>query len=472
MTDARVGPSRAALIMFSLAGLAAAAWLWQAVPARDAALRDRTLSRAGMVERACSIARDFGLNTDGWSAAVRLTRDRRPETRLVEASSDSSGSPLRRPSVAVEVFLIAPPRGASEHVRAHLHFTQDGRLLDWNLEGLQDEDSPSDLTDDAVSRLPAAPKPVDPASLIARAEQRLAGGATPLFHRLNADSVKADGSYEFECHDPSNGALNWRIHTSLKHGLLVKAELDPDVMDGSFFSTFHWRFTTTDLRVVGFVVFLIIAVGATLSGLLAWRLGNLDRRLLATAFGLLIVASAGSWMWGLAHDEFVASASADGLVGLILKETLILAWCAWMLAAAEARAQRFATASWAPLRMLLCGRLADGNVLRAIAAGLGAGAIIAVCRVAPEWLGAPEPFWRALGLGGLSASPVADAFATFGDPEVLAVPLFALTWALRCRRAWFQSLVLLVPAVLMAMSQARTEISPQLLAWAVERFPC
>lgn len=466
MTAARVQLSRAGLIVFSVAGLAAAAWLWQAVAPRDVAPRDKEFSRTAMVERARSIARDFGLNTDGWPAVARLTRDRRPETRLLEANSRSIGSPLFRPSVAVEVFLIAPPRGASEHVRAHLHLTQDGRLLDWNLEGSQEEDGGPDFAGTATARPPATPAPAELSSLIVRAEDRLAGRATPLFHRMNADPIKADGTYEFEARDPSNGGLNWRLHIGLKHGLLVKAELDPDVMDGSFFSTFRWRFTATDLRVVGFVAFLIVAVGATLLGVLAWRRGSLDRRFLAVAFCLLILASAGSWMWGQAFDDLIEARAVDDVFSVVLKQALVLAWCALLLAAAEARAQRFATASWAPVRMALTGRLIDGNVLRAVAAGLGAGAILAVCRVAPEWLGAPEPFWRALGLGGLSASPVADAFASFGDPEVLAVPLFALTWALRFRRAWSRFLMLLLPAVLMAMSQAGTEVSPQLLAWA------
>jgi len=466
MTATRVQPSRAALIVFSLAGLIAGAWLWQAVAQRDAVLLDQRFSRGAMIKRARTIARGFGLDTNGWSTVVRLTRDRRPETRLVDANSNTSRSPLLRPSVAVEVYLIAAERAAGGHVRAHLHLTQDGRLLDWNLEGSGDDNTDSDLPESALSRLHTAPVPIDPSSLLARATESLAGGAAPLFHRMNADPVKADGTYELEAHDPSNSALNWRIHIGLKHGLLVKAELDPDVMDVSFFSTFRWRFTTTDLRGVGFAVFLIVAVGATLSGFYSRRRGSLDRRFLFTAFGLLILASAGSWTWGQAHDDFAASVSDGSVVGLLIKAAFLLAWSAWILAAAEGRAQRFATASWAPLRMALAGRLADGNVLRAVAAGLGIGAMLAVCRVAPEWLGAPEPFWRALGLGGLSANPVSDAFASFGDPEVLAVPLFALTWALRFRRAWLRALMLFVPAVLMAMSQARSEVSPPLLAWA------
>lgn len=466
MTPARVRPSRAALIVLSVAGLIAAAWLWQAVAQRDAALLDRNYSRGATVARARTIARNFGLNTEGWSAVVRLTRDRRPETRLVDANANSSGSPLLRPSVAVEIFLIAPERRAGERVRAHLHLTQDGRLLDWNLEGEGDDDTDSELPEGALSSLSSAPLPVDPSSLLARATESLAGGASGLFHRMNADPVKADGTYEFEAQDPSNGALNWRIHIGLKHGLLVKAELDPDVMDASFFSTFRWHFTTTDLRGVGFAVFLIVAVGASLSGFQSRRRGSLDWRFPFTVFGLLILALAGSWAWGQAHDDLAASASEGGVVGLVIKSALLLAWCAWMLGAAEGRAQRFGSASWAPVRMALAGRLLDGNVLRALAAGLGVGAMLAVCRVAPEWLGAPEPFWRALGLGGLSASPLADAFASFGDPEVVAIPLFALTWALRFRRAWLRALMLLVPAVLMAMSQARSEVSPPLLAWA------
>jgi serine phosphatase RsbU (regulator of sigma subunit) len=466
MRAVRVSPSRVALILLSLTGLVAAAWLWQAVAQRDAVLRDQNLSREAMVGRARSISRDFGLNTDGWSAVARLTRDRRPETRLLEANATSSGSPLLRPSVAVEVVLIAPSRGPGERVRAHLHLSQDGRLLDWNLEGQKDEDSGSDLPESAVAGLPAAPQPATPSALVLRAEDRLAGAETPRFHPLNADPVKADGAYELEAPDPTNGALSWRIHIGFKHGLMVKAELDPDIMDASFFSTFRWRFTSTDLRVVGFALFVLIAVGATLSGAHSWRRGSMDRRLLAVAFGLLIPASAGSWMWGLVHDDFIESVAREEVTGMVVKEALALAWCAWLLAAAEARSQRFATGSWAAVRMAFAGRLADGNVLRGVAAGLGVGAMLAVCRVAPEWLGAPEPFWRALGLGGLSASPLADAFASFGDPQVLAIPLFALTWAFRFRGAVSRSLMLLVPAVLLAMSQARSEVSPLLLMWA------
>jgi serine phosphatase RsbU (regulator of sigma subunit) len=368
--------------------------------------------------------------------------------------------------VAVEVFLIAPSRGTNNPVRAHLHLTQDGRLLDWNLEGSQDEDSDSAPSADVLAQVPVSAEPTDPAAQLARAEEMLASGAAPLFHRLNADPVKADGTYELGAADPTNGALQWRIHIGLKHGLLVKAELDPDIMDASFFSTFRWNVTTTDLRAVGFAIFVIIAIGATLSGIHCWRRGSMDRRFLAVAFGVLILASAGSWMWGLAHDQIEVSASESGVGGLVFKEALVLAWCAWLLAAAEGRAQRFGTASWASLRMALAGRLADGNVLRGIAAGLGAGALLAVCRIAPEWIGSPEPFWRALGLGGLSASPVADAFGSWGDPEVVAVPLFALTWALRCRRAWLRVLLLVAPAALLALSQARNEVSPQLLGWA------
>lgn len=105
-------------------------------------------------------------------------------------------------------------------------------------------------------------------------------------------------------------------------------------------------------------------------------------------------------------------------------------------------------------------------MMRAVAAGLGAGAMLAVCRIAPEWFGAPEPQWRVLGLSGLSAGPLSDAFASFGDVEILAVPLFALTWALRFRGVAWRSLLLFVPAVLLALTQARSEVSPQLLAWA------
>ncbi len=467
MTAVRVQPSRAALVLFGLGGLGTAAWLWQAVALHDATLQGRGFSRQALAEHARSLARDFGLNADNWRAEVRLTRDQRAETRLLEANSKSAGSPLLRPSVAVEVYLTAPSSGPDERTRVHLHFTQDGRLLDWNVEGEQgDPDAGSGSPAHRAAGLPAPSRPADPAELLLKAEDKLAGGARPLFHRMNADPIKADGNYEFEARDPANGALNWRIHIGLKHGLLVKAELDPDVMDGSFFSTFSWRFTTTDLRFVSYAVFVLIAIGATLSGLLAWRRGSLDRRLAAVTLGLLILASTGSWAWGQFNDDVAVSQATGDLEGTVFQTAVVLAWCALLLTAAEARAQRFATASWAPLRMALSGRLADGNVLRGLAAGLGAGALLAVCRVAPEWLGTPEPFWRALGLGGLSASPMADAFASFADPEVLAVPLFALTWALRFRRAWVRALLLLTPAALMAMGQTRTEVSPSLLAWA------
>ena len=467
MTAARFQPGRTALLAFALAGLVAAAWLWQTVPQRDAALRDRGLSRAAMVERARAIARGFELNTDGWSSAVRLTRDRRPETRLVEADATTQRSPLLRPAIAIEVFLISPKTADGEHLRAHLHLSQDGRLLDWNVEGTSDEGRAAARRGGSSNKRPTASDSALLTSVVADAAQRLAGAAAPLFHAMNADAAKADGTCELEAHDPSNTALNWRIHIGLKHGHVVKAELEPDVVDGSFFSSFRWRFTTTDLRVVGFAMFLIIAIGATLAGFQAWRRGSFDRRIGFAAFGVLVIASAASWIWGGKRDELsIAIANGDAGVWLVIGELGALAWSAWILASADARAQRFATASWAPLRMLLGGRLADGNVIRAVAAGLGAGALLAVLRIAPEWLGAPEPHWRVLGLSGLSGSPLADAFAAFGDVEILAAPLFALTWALRFRGVAWRYLLLFVPAVFLAMAQARTEVSPQLLACA------
>jgi serine phosphatase RsbU (regulator of sigma subunit) len=467
MMPARIQPGRTAYITLAVAGLAAAAWLWQAVPQRDATLGNPSLTRTALVEQARSIARGFDLNTDGWRAVVRLSRDRRPETRLVEANANASRSPLLRPAVAVEVFLIGPNATEDGRLRAHLHLSQDGRLLDWNVEGGLEEKPGSDLAGRRSYRTPAPAEAALLATLVTHAEERLAGVATPLFHPMNSDPVKADGAYELEASDPSNGALNWRIHIGLKHGHIVKAELDPDVVDASFFSTFRWKFTTTDLRGIGFAMFLIVAIAATLSGFQAWRRGSFDRRLAIVAFGLLVVASAGSWIWGAKRDELsIALANGDSGAGPVMVELLALAWAAWMLAAAEARAQRCATSTWAPLRMVLGGRLADGNVARAVAAGLGAGALLAVCRIAPEWFGAPEPFWRVLGLGGLSTSPLSDAFASFADAEVLVVPLFALTWALRLRRVVSRTLLLLIPAVVMAMAQARTEVSPHLLAWA------
>jgi len=467
MMPAGAQPGRTAFIVFGVAGLFAAVWLWQNVPQRDAALGSPSLSREAMVERARVIARGFDLNTDGWSAVARLTRDRRPETRLVEANANATKSPLLRPSVAVEVFLISPKATDDGRLRAHLHLSEDGRLLDWNVEGGPDEVPGSDVQPGGSRQTPGPAEAALLATLIARAEEQLAGVSTSLFHPMNADPVKADGAYELEAGDPSNGALNWRIHIGLKHGHIVKAELDPDVMDPSFFHSFSWRFTTTDLRGIGFAMFLIVAIGATLSGFQAWRRGSFDRRLAIVAFSLLVLASAGSLAWGAMHDEFSIAVAEHGEAGgLMIQEALALAWSAWIFAAAEARAQRRGTSTWASLRMALAGRLADGSVLRAVAAGLGAGALLAVCRVAPEWLGAPEPYWKVLGLGELSSSPLSDAFAAFGDAETLAVPLFALTWALRFRGVVPRTLLLLIPAVLMAMAHARTEVSPQLLAWA------
>lgn len=357
MTTARVQPRRTALLAFALAGLAAAAWLWQAVPQRDAALRDPGLSRAAMVERARAIARGFELNTDGWSSAVRLTRDRRPETRLVEANANTQRSPLLRPTIAIEVYLISPKTADDEHLRAHLHLSQDGRLLDWNVEGPSDDGPAAERRGGRSNKAPTPSNSALLASAVAGAAQRLAGATAPLFHPMNADPAKADGSYELEAHDPSNAALNWRIHIGLKHGHIVKAELEPDVVDGSFFSSFRWRFTTTDLRGLGFATFLVIAIGATLAGFQSWRRGSFDRRLCFTAFGLLVIASAASWIWGGKRDELaIAIANGDEGVWLVIGELVALAWVAWMLAAADARAQRFATASWAPLRMLLGGR--------------------------------------------------------------------------------------------------------------------
>ncbi len=467
MTPPRVQPGRLALVGFAVAGLAAAVWLWQAVPQRDVALQDPTLSRTALVRLARSIARGFDLNTDGWNAIVRLSRDRRPETRLIDSNADSSRSPLLRPAVAVEIYLINPRQVDGERVRAHLHVSQDGRLLDWNIDGPSAEEAGADAAEGPSHKMPTPAEAAALIALVTNAEERLAGASAPLFHPMSSDPVKADGAYELEAHDPSNGALNWRIHIGLKHGRLVKAELDPDVVDASFFSSFHWRLTTTDLRDLGFAMFLIVAVGATLAGFQAWRRGSFDRRFALISFALLALAAASSWAWGMSRDELsIALASGESGVWPMFKAALALAWVAWILAASEARAQRFATSTWAPVRMALGGRLADGNVMRAVAAGLGAGALLAACRVAPEWLGAPEPHWRVLGLGGLSASPLSDAFASFGDAATLAVPLFALTWALRFRGVVTRSLLLFVPIVLMTMTQARTEVSPQLLAWA------
>jgi len=54
----------------AVAGLTAAAWLWQAVPQRDVALGSPGLTRTALVEQARSIARSFDLNTDGWQAVA------------------------------------------------------------------------------------------------------------------------------------------------------------------------------------------------------------------------------------------------------------------------------------------------------------------------------------------------------------------------------------------------------------------
>jgi len=461
-----IRPGRIAVAVFALVGLGAAAWLWQAVAQHDAALTNPSLTRAVFIEQARAIARGFDLDTGGWLATARLTRDRRPETRLVDANVNATKSPLLRPTVAVEVFLLGPQTSnEDERLRAHLHLAQDGRLLDWNVEGRPDGELDSGPTRDGAPRTPAEAARLD--ALVAHAEGLLAGTVTPQFHRMNSDPIKANGTYEMEASDPSNGALDWRIHIGLRQGHVVKAELDPDVTDPSFFSSFRWKFTTTDLRGIGYAMFLIVAIGATFAGIQAWRRGSFDRRLALIAFGLFALASTGSRFLGTRYDEIlIARASGDSVVWLIFVQLLALAWTAWVFAAAEARAQRCATATWAPLRMALAGRFTNGYVLRAVAAGLGAGALLAVCRIAPEWLGAPEPYWRVLGSEGLSSGPLADAWGAFAAPEVLAVPLFALTWAMRFRNAALRTVLLLLPAVVMAMSEARTEVSPHWLAWA------
>ena len=194
-----------------------------------------------MVGRARAIARGFELNTDGWPAVVRLSRDRRPETRLVESNANSNRSPLLRPSVAVEVFLVKPKPAEGARLRAHLHLSQDGRLLDWNIEGPADEDADRDGAEGSSHRTPTPAGAAVLAALVTQATQRLAGASAPLFHPMSSDPIKSDGAYELEAHDPSNSALNWRIHIGFVHGHLVKAELDPDVVDASFFSSFRWR---------------------------------------------------------------------------------------------------------------------------------------------------------------------------------------------------------------------------------------
>ena len=103
---------------------------------------------------------------------------------------------------------------------------------------------------------------------------------------------------------------------------------------------------------LGFAMFLIVAVGATLAGFQAWRRGSFDRRIAIVSFALLALASVCSWAWGMKRDELsIALASGDEGVGLVFRGALTLAWVAWILAAAEARAQRFATSTWASLRM-------------------------------------------------------------------------------------------------------------------------
>ena len=72
MTIARVPPSRLALIGFSLAGLAASVWLWQAVPGRDAPLVESGSGGAQMAWMAT------GLNSAEQAARV---------ARSVEAAS-------------------------------------------------------------------------------------------------------------------------------------------------------------------------------------------------------------------------------------------------------------------------------------------------------------------------------------------------------------------------------------------------
>jgi serine phosphatase RsbU (regulator of sigma subunit) len=486
MSLTRSAPGRLTTAAFVVIGLGVALWLWRAVPQRDAALHDPRLTRSGVVGRARELAREFGLDSAGWRATAKLDWEPRGEQRLFKEAAHRST--LARPGRFAEVLLIDPQGARGGRRRARLRLGEDGRLLSWELLGENAPDSASlDSTaedaeensePDAEKRAPdqgppaqqpaAAPGGPALAAQVSVAVQRLAGAEAPRFRPISSRPPQPDDSYELEAQDPSSSRLVWQIRLAFKNGRLVKAALEPDVEESSYFKTFGWHLSTFDLWLLGEAMVWIAGIGATLAGFQALRRHRFKWRWYAITCGALALLSAWSW-WCGARSDVIAAEFAQGRedgVTAALQPLQTILWCAWVLMAAEAGSQRFGgTEAWAQFRMALAGRCSEPGVARAVSTGIGAGGVLALCSIAPEMLATPEPLWRVLGLGGLSPSPLSDALASCTEAAVLPVPLFALAWAARFRRPWLRALMMLTLAWFIALLQVRSELSVQLLAW-------
>jgi len=470
MSALRAGPGRWPTLAFAVLGLAVGGWLWVAVPQRDAAQRDARGTREALIVRAREISKEFGLAADDWRATAKLSAKPRSEDRFY--SDSETRSTLARPVRFADVVLIDPRDGER---RVSVRLGEDGRLLGWEIagKGSEDNDSSGDGDSESEQRTDSkAAKPVSPAALgpmVRLVVQHLAGVEAERFRPISSRPPEPDGSYELEEQDPASSRLVWQIRLAFSKGHLVKASLQPDVDEESLLGRLRWHLTTGDLRVVGSLVVWIVGFGAVLIGFQSLQRRSFNWRwfaVCAAVFAGLLAPSAwlGAWSDDLAV-EFAKGSSAG--LWEVLGRLFVVAWCAWVVLVAEARSQRFGgSAAWASMRMALSGRWRDAWVARSVAAGIGAGALMALCRIAPEMLWTPEPHWRALDVGGLSPGPVADALASFAQTGVVAAPLFALVWAARFRTAWLRALLMLIPAALLAMQQTRTDLSAALLLWS------
>ena len=135
---------------------------------------------------------------------------------------------------------------------------------------------------------------------------------------MSSDPIKSDGAYELEAHDPSNSALNWRIHIGFVHGHLVEGRAGSRMLWTFFFSSFrvetdNHRSARPGLRhgfLIGWPVVLLSRPGGEAS---------FDRRISRLSVRpALALASACSWAAGQARRTLdVALASGDEGVGLV-----------------------------------------------------------------------------------------------------------------------------------------------------------
>ena len=447
MSLSQAGPGRVSLCAMALAGVIAAAILWIGIPVHDAGLKNPALRRDAYIARARAAATGLGVDAANWRAQVALRNERRPENRLVE--SGRSQSPLERPQRSVRVVLIRPERSTTLPNRAELRLAEDGRLLEWRLPHGEDDGLPAAQDSD--------PKPQQ---LADAAVHEMAGPYAELFQASKDSTAPNNGTHQLTAKDPRIAGLNWQLELEFSNGRLAQAKLEPDLADWSFFRGLRWRLRPADLRAFGFILFVVLGIGATLAGIGAWRRGVLDRRLLLVAIALMLVLSLPAWRYGTHAEEIAGEFAQDNdIASAVFKELVAIGWGALVLAAAEARAQRRDTAPWASLRMALAGRWINEYVMRGLAAGLAAGAVVALCRVAPVLLGFSEPLWRALGESSLSPSPLSDALGAYGDAEILAVPLFALAWCTGIGNRGMRTILLWLCVVVLALAQGHTETS-------------